>query len=503
MKKFLVYAIYLFSLQAFAQTADKTYHERYRPQFHFSPAVNWTNDPNGLVYYKGLYHLFYQYNPYDKVWGHMSWGHATSRDLVHWRQEPLAIPEDSAAMIFSGSCVVDANNTSGFAKEPGQTVLVAIYTSHHQPGALGPDNQAQSIAYSLDGGKTFTKYAHNPVLDIHRKDFRDPFVFWYALQKKWVMAVVLPPDHIVQFYGSKNLREWSHLSDFGPAGDTSSIWECPSITRVPIAGKADAFKWVLFNSIQVSEQYFVGEFDGTRFRTESPHGQASPIDYGPDNYAAIVYNHLPAGQAPVLLGWANNWNYAGSIPVSPWRGAMTMPRELSLEPTDGNWKLLQRPVPAIRKLRTDASEQKNIRVDGKKPIGSTGTTLEVELTWSPAPKTVSGIRLAAGKSGAFVIGYDEARQVLFIDRRSAGDSSFNRNYDSLAHYEAPLRTDRHAVSLDVFFDNSIIEVFGANGSVVLTSQVFPSANNRGVELFCDNGPVVFDKVNVWRLKSAW
>src|SRR5271154_2182428 len=247
MKKILFFAAIAFSLSVSAQKKnDSLYKEKYRPQFHFTPATNWTNDPNGLVYYKGEYHLFYQHNPFGNVWGHMSWGHAISKDLVHWKHLPIAIREENGVMIFSGSCVIDEKNTSGFATKPGQIPMVAIYTGHYISNNSKPDNyqQAQYIAFSLDDGITWKKYENNPVLDLHKKDFRDPCVFWYEPEKKWIMALVLPREHIVRFYSSQNLKEWKHISDFGPAGDTSDIWECPSLTKVPGENNPTKSKWV-------------------------------------------------------------------------------------------------------------------------------------------------------------------------------------------------------------------------------------------------------------------
>ncbi len=327
--------------------------ENYRPQFHFTPIKNWMNDPNGLLYFEGKYHLFYQYNPFGNVWGHMSWGHAVSKDLVHWDHLPLAIREENGIMIFSGSAVGDENNTSGFSEKSGQVPMVAIYSGHFIPDTSRPDDyqQAQYIAFSLDKGRTWKKYNHNPVLDLHKKDFRDPKVFWYEPGKKWVMAVVWPHEHIVQFYSSPDLKEWIHLSDFGPAGDTKDIWECTDLLEVPVEGETGKTKWVLFNSQQITMQYFVGSFDGTRFTNENPAGKIYRPDYGPDYYAGITYNQLPVGDLPVLIGWANNWIYANDIPTFPWKSAMALPRRLSLRRINDEWILFQQPVSALKSLR--------------------------------------------------------------------------------------------------------------------------------------------------------
>jgi fructan beta-fructosidase len=484
---------------------DSLYKEKYRPQFHFSPAKNWTNDPNGLVYYKGEYHLFYQYNPYANVWGHMSWAHATSKDLVHWKHLPLAIPEDSIVMIFSGSCVIDENNTSGFAKNSSQTPMVAIYTGHRIPDKKDPDDysQAQCLAYSLDDGKTWTKYENNPVLDLHKKDFRDPFVFWYEPEKKWVMTVVLPHEHIVQFYSSKNLKDWDHLSDFGPAGDTTAIWECPSITKVPIENGSGQTKWVLLNSQQISMQYFVGEFDGRTFINENPPQKIYHPDHGPDYYAAVVYNHLPADRSPILLGWANNWEYANSIPTSPWKSAMSLPRELSLEKNNDAWILKQKPLAALASLKKEIWEGKNISVKEKKLLPISGTQVEIKLSWVPAEKSISGIHLAVGEKDPFVIGYDAENKKLFINRKGTGDTSFNKNFAALSHYETSLDLKNKKISLDIFFDNSIIEIFAEDGTCVMTAQIFPSKKSNGIELFSENGTNSFEEIKIWQIRSAW
>jgi fructan beta-fructosidase len=256
--------------------ASATYQELYRPQFHFTPAKNWMNDPNGLVYYKGEYHLFYQHNPFGDTWGHMSWGHAVSRDLVHWEHLPVAIPEEGNEAIFSGSAVVDHRNTSGFGTR-GNPPMVAVYTSAR------PGSQAQSLAYSTDRGRTWKKYAANPVLDIGSGEFRDPKVFWYAPERKWVMAVVKALEHKVQLYSSPDLKRWTHMSDFGPANAVGGAWECPDLFPLAVDGNPRKTKWVLLVSLNPGGiaggsgmQYFVGDFDGTTFRADNVLGAYTP-----------------------------------------------------------------------------------------------------------------------------------------------------------------------------------------------------------------------------------
>jgi sucrose-6-phosphate hydrolase SacC (GH32 family) len=297
----------LLGLLTLAATAA-TYHEPFRPQFHFTPATNWMNDPNGMVYYDGEYHLFYQYNPFGDKWGHMSWGHAVSPDLVHWEHLPVALYEENGVMIFSGSAVVDWQNTTGFGKD-GQPPLVAIYTGHYTEKPL----QNQHIAYSTDRGRTWTKYAGNPVLDVGKADFRDPKVMWHAPTKRWVMTVTLPTERKVSFYGSPDLKQWTHLSDFGPAGAVKGIWECPDLFPLRIEGSFRR-KWVLIMNIGSGSvaggsgcQYFVGEFDGTRFVPDRL--PASPGEVVPDG---VVFADFEGG---TYGGWQATGNAFGDAPA--------------------------------------------------------------------------------------------------------------------------------------------------------------------------------------------
>ena len=504
MKKVFIIFILSFFLNTTLFAQNNLYKEKYRPQFHFSPAKNWTNDPNGLVYFNGDYHLFYQYNPFGNRWGHMSWGHAVSKDLVHWKHLPLAIPEKDSVMIFSGSAVVDENNTSGFAKIPGQIPMVAIYTAHISYAA-NPDNyrQEQHIAYSLDRGRTWTKYMGNPVLDLHKRDFRDPKVFWYAPQKKWIMLVVLPHEHIVQFYSSADLKKWDHLSNFGPAGDINDIWECPDLVQVPVEGNSGIYKWVLFNSQQTTMQYFVGDFNGTKFTNENPANKIFRPDYGPDYYAAVTYNHLPAHYPPILLGWANNWKYANDIPTFPWKSEMSLPRELKLKKQNNEWLLIQQPVAAIKNLRWGLFSEKNISVNGKQQLPIRSQKFEMEVVFQPTPNSSAGIQLATRGSHFFIVGYDVANQKLFIDRSRGSDTSFNKNFDSLSRYETSLAPQNGKITLHVFFDNSIIEIFANDGVAVMTVQIFPGKTDNEIGLFSDGTETNFESVKIWKIKSAW
>lgn len=488
--------IFLFTLPFFAFSQKlSAYRELYRPQFHFSPPVNWTNDPNGLIYVNSAYHLFYQYNPSGNVWGHMSWGHAVSYDLLHWQHLPVAIPEAKGIMAFSGSCVFDKNNTSGLGKK-GKVPMVAIYTGHTGT------NQSQYVAYSLDDGKTWMEYARNPVLDLHKKDFRDPKVFWYEPSRQWVMLVMLPGDHLVQFYGSKNLLQWTYLSSFGPAGDTSGIWECPDLFQANIAGTADK-KWVLTMSISFAMQYFVGEFDGTAFHNENPAARIYRPDYGPDYYAAISYNNLPLAQESTMIGWVNNWNYANDIPTSPWKGAFSLPRNISVKKAGEDWIMVQHPIKALDQLRSPLMTPRNFTVTGRQPLDIKSSQFQMRLGFYVVPNGVAGVRIAEGDGHYFEVGYDAAGQKLYIDRSKSGRQDFNRKFAGLSRYEASVLPKGNNIELNIYFDNSIVEVFANDGECVMTAQIFPGKDENGIELFSNNGTTSFVNVGVSGINSIW
>lgn len=362
--------------EATAQSPAATpsaYHEPYRPQFHFSPRENWMNDPNGLVYENGTYHLYFQQNPTAPVAGNIHWGHATSRDLVHWQQQPTALAPDSLGLIFSGSAVLDAQNTSGLG-QPGRPALVALYTSHSEKKEkLGrPDVENQSLAYSIDHGQTWTKYAQNPVLKNQgSRDFRDPKVSWYAPGKKWLMALSAH-DHI-EFYSSKNLLAWTKESDFGHSlGAHGGVWECPDLIQVPDAqGQPHDVLLVNMNpggpNGGSATQYFVGTFDGQTFRATQPGTHW--LDYGPDNYAGVTWTNLPAGTPPTLIGWMSNWEYGQKVPTSPWRSAMTVPRTLALRPAQGQLQLASQPIAGLAKLYDNPVALTNVAVSGRYDLG--------------------------------------------------------------------------------------------------------------------------------------
>ena len=493
---------------------ETNFAERYRPQYHYTPRQNWMNDPNGLVYHEGQYHLFHQYNPYGKTWGHMSWGHATSEDLVHWEHQPVAIWEEGPEMIFSGSAVVDEKNTSGFGEE-GEAPLVAIYTSHYdRPGTEAGFDQAQSLAYSTDGGETWTKYAGNPVLEGTPPDFRDPKVFRYEPEDKWVMVVAVPMQHRVQLYESRNLKEWSLMSEFGPAGATGGKWECPDLFELPVDGDPDDTRWVLEVDLNPGgvaggsgAQYFVGDFDGTTFTEDESvreEGEALWVDYGKDFYAAITWNNVPS-ERRLWVGWMNNWTYANELPTSPWRSAQSIPRELSLRTIGGEPRLVQAPVQELQQLRQNHQQVESLAIeDGERSLGEegiSGKALELVATLDVGEAQRAGLKVRVGESQETVIGYDAEAGEVFVDRTDAGQDKFSDAFP--ARMTAPLEVEGGKVALHVFVDWSSVEVFAEDGARILTSRIFPDPESQGVRLFAEGGAARLVSLDAWEIASVW
>nr|WP_302104898.1 glycoside hydrolase family 32 protein [Polycladomyces sp. WAk] len=472
------------------------YQEAYRPQYHFSPPKNWMNDPNGLVYYKGEYHLFYQYNPYGNQWGHMSWGHAVSKDLIRWRHLPVALKEDDLGMIFSGSVVVDKHDTSGFFG--GKSGLVAIYTS-------AGESQQQSIAYSKDDGRTWHKYKGNPVIpNPGLKDFRDPKVFWDDQTGKWVM--VLAAGDRVMFYSSTNLRNWSYMSQFGAdQGAHGGVWECPELFQLPVEGHPGEKKWVLQVDINPGGiaggsggQYFVGEFDGKKFTTQQKG--IKWVDFGKDFYATQTWSNTPGRL--IWVAWMNNWQYAQDIPTSPWRGAMSFPRELSLKKVNGEYVLVQKPVQEINKLREDTRVWNNrIITPGTELLPVRGETLEIEAEFQLDTADEFGLIVRKGTKEKTIIGYNVGNQTLFVDRTQSGRTDFSKDFPVVT--KAQMKPKNRVIQLHILVDRSSVEVFGNHGETVLTNQIFPDLKSQGLELYARGGNVKLQTLRIHRLKSAW
>jgi fructan beta-fructosidase len=474
----------------------------YRPLYHFTTDSNWINDPNGLVYANGQYHVFAQYNPFGDKWGHMSWAHAVSNDLFEWKQWPLAIPEiinadSTATMIFSGSAVVDSFNTSGFGKE-GQMPMVAIYTSHIEKEGKGVA-QHQSLAYSVDEGKTWKQYANNPVLDIHLTDFRDPKVFWYAPEKKWVMVVVKALEYKVQFYASPDLKKWNLLSEFGNIGNTSKIWECPDLFPMTAEGTNEK-KWVLSLSAGhpqkdfIAVQYFVGNFDGKTF-TADKLGYPLYVDYGKDFYAGVTYNNIPATDGRrIMIGWANCWNYARDIPTKGFRGMYSVPRVLTLKNTANGLRLFQQPVAEFDKHTENIYSNAAIELNNSTRMldSAKGTALDISFTLQADAE--AGISVFKSETEETTVTYNSHTKTISLDRRRSGDTSFHKDFASIETVQLDSAVEN--IKLRILIDKSVVEVFVNDGEYAITDLVFPKLNKGGVELFSKNGKAVFSDISI-------
>lgn len=484
--------------------------EELRPQFHFSPEINWMNDPNGLVWHNGEYHLFHQYNPAGNSWGHMSWGHAVSSDLTHWNHLPLAIPEANGVMAFSGCCVVDHQNSSGFGSGQ-QPPMVAIYTGH------GRGRQVQNLAYSNDDGRTWTQYADNPVLDIGKSDFRDPKVFWHEATERWVMVVSLAVEKVLVFYGSEDLKTWHELSRFGPAGVLNKPnWECPDLFELPVEGEAGKSLWVLevdMGSGSVAGgsggEYFVGTFDGTQFRSQQ-HSQW--VDFGRDFYAPISWDNIPASDGRrIWIGWFNNWQTC-LVPTSPWRSCMSVPRTLSLRKLAFNaeepptYVLTQRPVQELQQLRLEShtldasgASWPPAEVASRKQLQ--GRSFEVEATLVPGDARSVGLRIRTGEDEFTEIAYDRNYAGVYVDRTKSGNVDFHPAF--AGRHTAPARIINGELRLQIFVDRSTVEVFINNGEAVISDRIFPTGDDVGLEVFAGDESAKIKSLTLHPLKTVW
>ena len=465
------------------------YKEKYRPQFHFTPEKMWMNDPNGLVYNEGTYHLFYQYYPDDTVWGPMHWGHATSRDMVYWDHQPIALYPDELGYIFSGSAVVDRDNTSGLG-EDGKPALVAVFTYHDIEGerAGTDDFQTQGIAYSLDNGETWTKYEGNPVIGNDGiKDFRDPKVFWHEETGRWIMVLVAG-DH-AKFYSSADLKEWTYISEFGrDQGAHGGVWECPDLFPLRVQG-SDEEKWVLIISINPNApnggsgtQYFVGDFDGTTF--SSPQEEARWLDWGRDNYAGVTYNHVPNGDR-IFIGWMSNWDYARDTPSEAWRSAMTVPRKLSLHQIGDKYDLFNYPLDGIGTI-FKSEFQENRVIKGENTHHFTFDHFnEAEIRFRTAIRSFD-LNFSNEVGDQLKLSLDSDKKEFRLDRRQSGLVEFSEKfaYDSQRMPVPDLPEDPFEIR--ILMDWSSIEVFINEGQYVMTSQIFPRENYTELEVVNQN-----------------
>lgn len=477
---------------------DMTNKEMFRPVYHHTPVYGWMNDPNGMFYKDGVYHLYFQYNPYGSVWGNMHWGHSTSTDLMHWNFEGCAIVPDAWGAIFSGSCVVDHNNTAGF----GKGAVVAFYTS--AKATPWGDVQSQSMAYSLDNGKTFTKYEGNPILTSSEKDFRDPKIFWYAPGKHWVM--ILAVGQHMEIYSSVNLKEWKKESEFGVMqGAHGGVWECPDLVEIPVEGTREK-KWVLICNLNPggpfggsAAQYFVGSFDGKKFVNESPT-QTKWMDWGKDNYATVTWNNAPDGRC-IALGWMSNWQYANNVPTRQYRSANTLARDLTLYREGQELYLKSTPSVEVKKARGKKVSIPSFRVSEKHEIVNlfedNQGAYEVEILIQNAGASKIAFCLLNDKGEKVSMYYDLNRKQFVMDRSESGTVDFSKDFPAVT--VAPANVDKE-LTLRLFVDRSSIEAFGEDGKFVMTNLVFPSQPYVKMCFEADKNGYAVKTLNVYKLQ---
>ena len=477
-----------------SDTFDTGNREKFRPTYHFSPLYGWMNDPNGMVYKDGEYHLFYQHNPYGSKWGNMHWGHAISKDLINWEHRPDAITPDALSTIFSGSAVVDTDNTAGF----GSGAIVAIYTQNS-------DRQVQSIAYSTDNGRSFTKYENNPVLTSDARDFRDPKVFWHKETQRWIMLLAVGQE--MQIFSSSNLKDWAFESSFGEGqGAHGGVWECPDLFELPVDGTNEK-KWVLLCNLNPggpfggsATQYFVGTFNGKEFVNESP-SKTKWMDWGKDHYATVTWSDAPDNRR-IAIAWMSNWQYANDVPTSQYRSPNSVPRDLSLFTVDGETYLQSAASPELLKLR-DISKKRSFKVNGTRTIkdmiaGNEGA-YEIELTIENQHADVIGFRLYNDKGEEVDMQYDMKEKKFSMDRRKSGEVGFNENFPMLTW--TAIESGKDELKLCLFVDKSSVEAFGDGGRFVMTNQVFPSEPYTHIDFYSKGGAYKVDSFVIYKLKK--
>lgn len=521
------------NLLKLSDTFDTTNTDYYRPSYHFTPLYGWMNDPNGMVYKDGEYHLYFQYNPYGSKWGNMHWGHAVSKDLVHWEHLDPAIARDPVGHIFSGSSVVDKKNTAGFGKD----AIIAIYTNN----SVNHD-EVQCIAYSNDNGRTFTKYEGNPVLTPFDglKDFRDPKVFWYEKGKCWYMIV--SADKETRFYKSKNLKKWDYVSAFGKGwGQQPCQYECPDFFQLPVNGDKKKMKWVMTMNINPgcwfggsATEYFVGDFDGKKFTCPDAH-DVKWLDWGKDHYATVTFSNT--GDRVLGITWMSNWQYANLTPFKQNRGANGLPRELKLYEKNGKYYISEDVAPEVYALRKDTKNVADASVSDEKMLAGVAANMngafEIETDVTPDANGIAGIEISNNKRERTLIYFDMKQGKVVMDRTESGLTDFGKqavphdielawdkqlaaegkqparitnsiNYKNdfaLATW-APLslcEDGKKTYHVDIFVDKSSVELFVDGGRIAMTNLVFPVAPYENVKLYTQDGKAEFKNLKVHKL----
>lgn len=485
----------------YACNTDKAVTRKFRPLLHFSTTSGWINDPNGLVYLEGEYHLFYQYNPDTIVWGPMHWGHAVSNDLIHWQHLPIALSPDSLGTIFSGSCVFDKNNTSGLGTKDNPP-LVAIYTSDGRY-IKKPEReklQEQCLAYSTDKGRSWTKYKRNPVLPSMNIDFRDPKVMWYEPLRQWVMT--LAAGHKIMFFNSPNLKDWHLTGTFQYADTTIGVYECPDLFPMPVNENAKDIKWVMLTSYtsgapsgSCGTSYIVGDFDGKTFSTSNSN--LGWFDYGADNYAGVTFSNIsPSDGRRLFLGWMSNWWYADKTPAKTWRGNMTIPRQLSLVNTNSRYTLKSFPVNELKALYADSLKyvvSSNSFEIKKVKLLQDGCFVADFIINNP----VDSFNIVLSNNTKQYIALTYANQILRVNRKN---SSRNKISDFFVKDQYMPINDPFPLKLHLVYDKSTVEIFANDGASSMSELVFPDNYFNCIKMKSDGQKFINANVNISKLK---
>ena len=501
-KKFHLPMLALFVFASQSMMAQNT-SEQYRPLIHFTPQSNWMNDPNGLVYQNGTFHLFYQHNPNAAVWGPMHWGHATSKDMIHWQHEPIALYPDDLGTIFSGSAVLDKNNTSGLGKD-GKAPLVAIFTHHDEKAIKAGRNdfQNQSLAYSLDEGKTWLKYSDNPVLrSPNNPDFRDPKVMWHEPTQRWIMSLAVA-DHL-NFYSSTNLKVWNKETEFGlNNGAHGGVWECPDLISFERDGKTI---WVLIVNINPGGpnkgsgiQYFVGDFDGHQFKPYSKN--IKWLDFGPDNYAGVTWSNT--GSRNILAGWMSNWLYANIVPTETWRNGLTIARELGLEKHSGEYYVTSKPLKEIVGIQSGSLSFRDVELskgfDLMQRVKNASIPCQIELDM--LKRKNFELILSNPNGEELVFGFNKEKNEYYIDRTKSGKTDFHPDFAGISI--APRISSDSRMKTTLVIDKTSIEVFADGGLSVMTAIFFPTVPYNKIMMRSSDGAIV-NEIQYHGLKSIW
>ena len=484
-------------------TVDTSNREKYRPAFHHSPLYGWMNDPNGMVYTDGRWHLYYQTNPYGSKWQNMTWGHSSSPDLINWEHHPVAIEPDGLGTIFSGSCAVDSTNSAGFGKD----AIIALYTS-------AAASQIQSLAWSNDGGMTFNKYPGNPVVTLE-SEARDPNMFWDKANNRWVLVLAHALEHEMLIFTSPDMKEWTLESAFGKGlGAQGGVWECPDLFPLKIDGTGDT-KWVLLCNLNPGgpfggsgTQYFIGDFDGKTFTPDTDAQGNVPtkwLDHGKDHYATVSWSDAPDGRRTVI-GWMSNWQYAAEVPTKQFRSANTLPREMQLfRDTDGELYVASVPSPELEALRASTFRKPSSMSAGTKerkinlPTANDGIC-EILLTVDPR-KASDVIMTLANNAGEHVtITYDVDAQTLAFDRRKSGVTDFSQDFPAVT--VTPVHSRDGLLNLRMFVDRASIELFANSGRAVMTNLVFPTSPYSTMTVKAVGGNARISDLTVYSLKPT-